>query len=127
MNQRRCMPVPLRTTRKNDGGITDNHDATTVRYGTCMVKSVAPRTPMIVWGLMMIVILIFVLMFNLFGGRESIYELIYYKIFRKMCSKNCEIRLTNSDCIPKLNFKKAVCLGTEDNPKLQTFKSENFF
>ena len=69
MNPRRYMAVPLRTTRVNDGGVTDNHDATTVRYGACTVK---PRAPTIVYGLIVIVIMIFGLMFNPFGGRESI-------------------------------------------------------
>ena len=57
-NLRRCMAVPLRTTTVNDGGITDAHDATTVRYGACSVKPVAPRAPTIVYGLMVIMIMI---------------------------------------------------------------------
>ena len=44
------------------------------------------------------------------------------KILRKMCSRNFEIQLTNKDFIPKLNFKKALCTGMEDNPKSQTFR-----
>ena len=71
-NPRRYMAVPLRTTRTDDGGIADNQDATTVRYGACTVKPVAPRAPMIVFGLMAIVRMIFGIIFNLFGDRESI-------------------------------------------------------
>ena len=67
-NLRRCMAVPQRTTTVNDGGITDAHDATTVRYGACTVKPVAP----IVYGLMVIMIMIFGEMFSLFGSRTSI-------------------------------------------------------
>ena len=54
---RRCMALLQRTTGVNDGGITDNHDATTVRDGACTVKPVEPWAP-IVYGLMMLVIMI---------------------------------------------------------------------
>ena len=66
------MVVPLRTTRVNDGDITDNHHASTVRYDAYTVKPVAPRAPTVVYDLMVIVIMIFGIMFNLFGGRDSI-------------------------------------------------------
>ena len=68
-NPRRCMAVPQRTTRVNDGGITDNHDATTVRNSACTVQPVAPRAPTIAYGLMMIVMMIFGILFNLFGEK----------------------------------------------------------
>ena len=50
------MAVPLRTTRVNDGGITDAHDATMVRYGACTVEPVAPGAPTIVYGSIVIMI-----------------------------------------------------------------------
>ena len=36
--------------RVNDGGITDAHGATTVRYDACTVKPVAPWAPKIAYG-----------------------------------------------------------------------------
>ena len=53
------MAVPLRTTRVNDSGIMDAHDATTVRYGACTVKPVAPWAPTIALGLVKPIIIIF--------------------------------------------------------------------
>lgn len=38
-----------------------------------------------------------------------------------------EIRLTNKDFIPKLNFEQAFSSGMGNNPKSQTFKFRNFF
>ena len=58
-NSRRCMAVSLRTTRVNHGGITNDHDATTVRYSACTVKPVALRTPTIAYGLTVAMIMIF--------------------------------------------------------------------
>ena len=66
------MAVPPRTTQVNDGGVMDNHDATTIRYGECTVRPAAPRAPTIVCCLILIVIMNFGIRFNLFGGRESI-------------------------------------------------------
>ena len=37
----------------------DAHNATTVRYSACSVQLVAPQAPTIVYGLMMIMIMIF--------------------------------------------------------------------
>ena len=56
-NSRRCMAIPLRTTRINDDGITFAYDATMVRYGACMVKPVVPRAPTIACGLVVIMII----------------------------------------------------------------------
>ena len=46
-----------------------------------------------------------------------------------MCSKKSEIKIwsTNKDFIPKLNFKKAVCIGKGDNPKSQNSSLEMCF
>ena len=55
------------STTVHDGTTTDNkgkrrwhygqHDATTVRYGACMVKPIASRAPTIACGLMVIMIM----------------------------------------------------------------------
>ena len=58
-NSRRSKAVPLRTTTVNDSGITDAHNATTVRYGVFTVNPVVPRAPTIVYGLMVFKIMIF--------------------------------------------------------------------
>ena len=66
--------VPPPTRRVNDDGITDAHDATTARYGACTAKPAAPRAALIVYGLVLIMIMIFG--DNVLEVRKVFYEII---------------------------------------------------